>query len=159
MVEPVEFVKETFPNGRFNLRPVIPGKKLQPHETVITKLLDVEFLSRQLFFGARSLATASSKRHALTEVFAKPKGKRGIAVIASTKLECLLIKKVDYLRYATDRCFDMLRQEVLQKSVTSKEVVATYLASRSWEHHKKAMVEEMFKTKQNLKEQRRVMQI
>ena len=152
MVQAVDFIKEEFPNKRFSLHPYFGDQKCKPNEKIITKLLMVEALSKGAFFGARTLADAQSKRQGLAEVFAKRKGLRGLAVITNSKTECLLLKKMDFLRYATDKSFDTLREEVLQKVVSSKEVVASFLASRNWENLKHEMVKEIFDSHRKLKE-------
>ena len=152
VVQAIDFVKEEFLNNRFSLHPYLDERKCKPNEKIITKLLTVESLKKGSFFGARAMAEAQTKRQGLTEVFIKKTGLRGLAVISNSKTECLLIKKVDFLRYATDKAFETLREEVLQKVVSSKEVVSSFLASRTWNNLKHEMIKDIFENRQKLVE-------
>jgi CRP-like cAMP-binding protein len=154
LVQAVDFLKQSLPDDQYQLLPLyendVAHHKLAEGDKIVSKLLVLNTLQKFQHFGGQSLSRCTTKRQALTEVFAKVKGKRALSVITSSKTECLLIKKVDFLRFATDEAFEQLRTELLAMKITPEDAADNFLSSRQWDQLKRDIIEEL--TQQSEKE-------
>jgi hypothetical protein len=112
---------------------------------VVTKLLVISILSPGDYFGEGSIL-ANSKRQALSEVFKPTKLERGVSVITNMKTECLVLSKVDYLRFASDRTFDILRAENAAKQIPDLSIVESFTTCNAWLTYKKKIMKEIMDT-------------
>lgn len=133
------------PNGHIQVKSFKDGMLLKPNEKHISKLLVLDELNRLRHFGGLSLIRSTTKRQAMTEVFVKTKTDQNTAVVSNTKTECLIIKKVDFLRFATDQVYEQIRTEVLDKRVTATDAVKGFLRIRKWEDLKREVVKDLLK--------------
>ena len=131
-------------------REFIDESDMKPHEVLMQKSLHITDLRKFEHFGEDDLLLVG-RRQALNEAFSASTSKTAWTIIASSKVECLIIPKIDFFRILSSEECDAIATKYVRYPPMEK-IVSSFLVKCNWENHKIEVMDEIFRKKQRQKE-------
>jgi CRP-like cAMP-binding protein len=106
---------------------------LRSDEEVVTKLLVVGTLEKGQYFGLGNLYS-SGKRYALKEVIESKKTREDTSTVAISKVQCLVLSRVDFLRFISDNTVEYINDNDLYNNKRGRYhfIEDAYLKNMTW---------------------------